>query len=380
MKIKKITALILTVVLALALCACGGNAPAEPSEPADPAQTPAQETEKTGDTYKLVFTTHLPETGIDGASLKAYLDDVVAACDGQLEIEYYFAGSMTKNAETLQAVSSGLADIAFVPEGFFAAELYPTNVATIPFTTTSEWVAGKAMNAMFENSDAFKKMTEDNNVVYIGSFVPSEVVLVSAEKPIETMDALKGLKVRAGGATAGYMNELGSSAVAIDASEIYENLNNGTVEAATAIPVTLACSYKLYEIADYFIFTGMGTYTTSSIYMNQDSWDALPENIQQAFKDCYNNKWIDEYSSDEWMGGSLKQAVADIEGAGKSVICFSEEEQAKCAEALASAKQTFIDGCAQYGYDGQEILDTYAAYVAEFEPQDIAYSVYDSID
>ena len=79
-KFKKLTVLLLAITMVFALTACGGGS-------SDGGDAEEQET------YTLVFSTHLPETGVDGASLKAYLEDVEAACDGRLEIEMNFAGS-----------------------------------------------------------------------------------------------------------------------------------------------------------------------------------------------------------------------------------------------------------------------------------------------
>ena len=59
---------------------------------------------------------------------------------------------MTKSGETLEAVSGGLADIAFVPEGFYESQFYPLFVAMLPYSTTSEWVANKALKEMFDTS------------------------------------------------------------------------------------------------------------------------------------------------------------------------------------------------------------------------------------
>ena len=41
-------------------------------------------------------------------------------------------------------------------------------------------------------------------------------------------------------------------------------------------------------------------------------------------------------------------------------------------------KQKFADelGWIEYGYNGQEILDTYRALVAKYAPDDIAYQLY----
>lgn len=380
---KKIGKRIVTVLLALTLaaiaCGCSGTAPTENSPSAHRSQEPAgTNTAAPGEQpapMTLTFATHLPETAIDGASLKYFFEEVSKETGGLLTFDYYFAGSLVNATDSLTSVTNGLVDIAFVPEGFFETQFYPTFVATIPYTTTSEWVTNKAMYEMFQTYEPFQKMCQDQNVVNLGVVAPSELSMCSNLK-IESLNDLSGLKIRAMGAVNADMSRLGATPVALGANEIYEALERKTVDAATGIPVTLAVSYKLQEISDYFIFTGYGMYTTSSIYMNKDVYDKLPDAYQQAFQTVYD-RFVDEYSSEEWMGGTLKESVQAIKDAGGEVIVLPKEERDRWAEKLSVNAQEFVDTANSYGYDGQEILDTYRALVEKYTPDDIAYQIYE---
>ncbi len=370
---KRGFALLLALTMAVGMSGCGGGGQtAQSQSPVEGSNSPKEEKVEP---MTLTFATHLPETGVDGASLKYFFEEVSKETGGQLTFDYHFAGSLVKATDSLTAVSDGLVDIAFVPEGFFETQFYPTFVATIPYTTTSEWVTNKALYEMFRTYEPFQKMCDGQNVVNLGVVAPSELSMCSNLK-ISSLEDLKGLKIRAMGAVNADMARLGATPVAMDASEIYEALERKTVDAATGIPITLAVSFKLQEISDYFIFTGYGMYTTSSIYMNKKVYEKLPEAYKQAFQTVYD-RFVDEYSSEEWMGGALKDSVQAIKDAGGEVVVLSKEEQAKWAEKLADNAQTFMDTANSYGYNGQEILDTYQALVEKYTPDDIAYQIYD---
>lgn len=169
-KLSKVFAVVMALCMALLCVACG-----------DKSNNPGQTNEDNGKTYNLVFTTHLPETGVDGASLKYFLEQVTKETKGRVTFETYFGGSMTKSGETLEAVSGGLADIAFVPEGFYESQFYPLFVAMLPYSTTSEWVANKALKEMFDTYEPFTEMCKKQGVVNLGPVVPSEVVIVSTD-------------------------------------------------------------------------------------------------------------------------------------------------------------------------------------------------------
>ncbi len=377
---KQISALFLALALAAMLAACG-NQPAStgsspnPQPSGQPEPTASASTGEQPDPMTLTFATHLPETGVDGASLKYFFEEVSKETGGLLTFDYYFAGSLVNATDSLTSVSSGLVDIAFVPEGFFETQFYPTFVATIPYTTTSEWVTNKALYEMFQTYAPFQEMCDAQNVVNLGVVAPSELSMCSNLK-IESLGDLAGLKIRAMGAVNADMTKLGATPVALGANEIYEALERKTVDAATGIPITLAVSYKLQEISDYFIFTGYGMYTTSSIYMNKDVYNKLPDAYKQAFQTVYD-RFVDEYSSEDWMGGALKESIQAIEDAGGEVIVLSQEERDQWAEKLSVDAQEFVDTANSYGYNGQEILDTYRDLVAKYAPDDIAYQIYE---
>lgn len=162
----------------------------------------------------LTFATHLPETGVDGASLKYFFEEVSKETGGLLTFEYYFAGSLVSATDSLTSVSEGLTDIAFVPEGFFETQFYPTFVATIPYTTTSEWVTNKALYEMFQTYAPFREMCAAQNVVNLGVVAPSELAMCSNLK-IESLNDLTGLKIRAMGAVNADMTKLGATPVAM---------------------------------------------------------------------------------------------------------------------------------------------------------------------
>lgn len=114
----------------------------------------------------------------------------------------------------------------------------------LPYSTTSEWVANKALKEMFDTYEPFTEMCKKQGVVNLGPVVPSEVVIVSTDKAINGLDDMQGLKIRAMGAVNSEMTMLGATPVALDASEIYEALERDTVAAATGIPVTLGCQLQ----------------------------------------------------------------------------------------------------------------------------------------
>ena len=368
---KRLFAMILAAAMAVAtLTGCGGSGGGTQGGGSAASSGGADD----GKTYTLSFATHLTETSVDGASLKYYLEQVTEATGGRQQFDMSFGGALVSATDSLTAVSSGLVDLAFVPEGFFETQMYPTFVATLPYMTTSEWVANKALTEMFNTYEPFQKMCDDANVHNVGVVCPSEVVIIS-NKEIKGIDDMKGLKIRAMGAVNEEMKTLGAAPVTMAASEVYEALERKTVDAATGLPITLSTNFKLQEVSKHFIFSGIGTYTTSSMYMNKDVWESLPADLQEAFATVYDS-FVDVYSGDQFMATALQDSVQAVKDAGGSVDVLSEEQRQVWKDTLSGMYDNFVKSADSYGYNGQEILDKYQALVEKYQPDDISYQLY----
>ena len=109
---KRSLALFLLLTLLAALGGCGGQTSGESGTPAPQTGAPAAESGAPSgeqpDPMTLTFATHLPETGVDGASLKYFFEEVSKETGGLLTFEYYFAGSLVSATDSLTSVSEGL--------------------------------------------------------------------------------------------------------------------------------------------------------------------------------------------------------------------------------------------------------------------------------
>ena len=100
-------------------------------------------------------------------------------------------------------------------------------------------------------------------------------------KEIETVDDLKGLKMRIPGLGGDVLAKVGASPVSLPGSQIYENLVSGAIDATEWVGPWNDYFLKFYEAAKYYYYPGMhepGGFT--SMGMNKSWWSGLSKTEQ----------------------------------------------------------------------------------------------------
>lgn len=201
----------------------------------------------------------------------------------------HFPLSLLSFTETVGGVRDGIADIGYVMMPYFPAEFSETNLASdltmLATSGTPSDVPGLAMaGALAEyvmiHCEACQAEFATQSQVYLagGATTPYGT---QCDRPVSTVEDMKGLKIRTGAANFGrYAEELGAVKVSISGGEIYEGIASNAIDCAmVAIPELT--SLQLIEVmkavtvgAPGGVFAGTG-----SANINSDVWSELsPEN------------------------------------------------------------------------------------------------------
>ncbi len=100
-------------------------------------------------------------------------------------------------------------------------------------------------------------------------------------KEIDSVDDLKGLKMRIPGLGGDVLAKVGASPVSLPGGQIYENLVSGAIDATEWVGPYNDYFMKFYEAAKYYYYPGMhepGGFL--SFGMNKSWWSNLPRNEQ----------------------------------------------------------------------------------------------------
>lgn len=321
--------------------------------------TPADD----GKVYRLSVTFHDSPEAEKTKYVQGWADALNEASGGRLEVTVYAGGTLAASTEALDAVKNGTVDIGVCFSGFFPGQFPLSDVITMPLAGMDDAV--QATNVLWDLWETYPEMQAEYEnykviMLYAG---PNNIICTS--KPVNVLSDMAGLKLRAAAGTATDMStNWGATPMTISSSEIYQSMEKSVID-GYIIDWTGVSSWSLFEVTNYFVELPFFTQAWA-VLMNQDSYNALPEDLQAL---------IDEYSSRDWSLGFAENQENEAAGArdtaqneyGSTVIVPDADEIATFQPAADAYIQQWIDKISADGFDGQGFYDKALELAAQYE-------------
>ncbi|PIB23533.1 ABC transporter substrate-binding protein [Amylibacter kogurei] len=204
--------------------------------------------------------------------------------DGEIQTTYYAAGERVGAFDSFDEVASGNA------QGYIGAEYYWKGkhpgfapFTAIPFgltyTEMDAWMRYAGGQELWDELGAefgVKGLAMGNTGVQMGGWF---------NKEINSLDDMKGLKMRMPGLGGDVLAKIGASPVSLPGGQIYENLVSGAIDATEWVGPFNDYFMKFYEAAKYYYFPGMHEPGAQlAVGFNKAFWDGLSKNHQEIIK------------------------------------------------------------------------------------------------
>jgi TRAP-type mannitol/chloroaromatic compound transport system substrate-binding protein len=228
-----------------------------------------------------------PGLGIPAQRLAARIEELT---DGEIKVSYFAAGERVGAFDSFDEVASGNA------QGYIGADYYWTGkhagwapFTAVPFGLTSTeidaWIkygGGQELWDELAGSFGLKNFACGNTGVQMGGWF---------NKEIESVDDLKGLKMRIPGLGGDVLTKLGASTVSLPGGQIYENLVSGAIDATEWVGPYNDYFMKFYEAAKYYYYPGMHEPGAQlALGMNASWWGSLSKNHQAIIQAACNEE------------------------------------------------------------------------------------------
>ena len=143
-------------------------------------------------------------------------------------------------------------------------------------------------------------------------------------KEIKTLDDLKGLKMRFFGLGANVMQKLGVSTQLLQAGEIFQALQLGTIDATEFSMPVMDLSLGFHQVAKFYYFPGWHQQATvGDLIINKAKWDSLSPTPEGGRRGGLRP---DRRCSGMSLGESLQpKALAEIETKGVKLMTWGPE-------------------------------------------------------
>ncbi len=115
-------------------------------------------------------------------------------------------------------------------------------------------------------------------------------------KRINSLDDMKGLRMRLPGLAGDVMQDLGVETVNIPAGELYAALEAGKIDAVEWVGPSMDVDMRFSEIASFYYTGWHEPGTELQFLVNQDAYNALPEDLQYVLKTAMRLAAYDAYT------------------------------------------------------------------------------------
>lgn len=219
-----------------------------------------------------------------GVASQRIADSITAATDGRISVKVFGAGELVPAFEAFDAVASGAADMYHAAEYYWQGKSKAFNFfAGVPFgMTTSEhnaWVYHRGGQELWDEVSAsfgIKAFMAGNSSAQAGGWF---------NKEINSIEDLKGLKMRIPGFGGNVIEEVGGVAVSLPGGEIFAALQSGAVDAAEMAGPWIDLGFGFYKAADYFYNPGFQEPTSAeSLGINLELWGNMAKADQEVIK------------------------------------------------------------------------------------------------
>jgi TRAP-type C4-dicarboxylate transport system substrate-binding protein len=257
----------------------------------------------------------------------------------------------------------GVADIVWTLPGNTPGRFPSVEAMELPFIAGKRGVTNSRAMAELAPTHFIKEFSE----VHTLCLWAHDHGLIHSNKPVRTLDDMKGLKLRFPTRQAGEaLRALGATAIGMPVPQVPEALAQGVIDGAV-VPWEVVPSLRLHELVrNHTEFPGSPTLYTATfiLAMNKPKYEGLPADLKKVIND--NSGMVAAFMAGA-MWDERGAAVAEMVKARprNTIIQLSEEEVGKWRTATKPVEEAWIKAMKDRNIDGQKLVDDVRAAVAK---------------
>lgn len=356
---KKLMSLVLALVLALSVTACGGD-----SGGSTPDDGGSGEASTGKETINLVIGAGHTAGSMEYIdSLDNFFKPEVAkrvSENTNYEIQWTDAyGTVVGISETVTGTQDGLVDLCVITTSPVSGQLpYHQYSIYLPFCTGDNTLLQKVSDQLYEEfyDELVGSFETQYNQKLLAKMVLDSYEIFSSE-PIETFADLNGKKIGGSGRNLLWLENTGAVAVQSNMTDGYTSLQTGLISGQFAAP-HWAVKANYQDICKYATDIGLDSTMGELLTVNLDTWNSLPAEVQDIILEV--SEELEDYHL-EYTNECRAKAYEAFEAAGGTIVTMSEEEKAAWLAALPNIPDT----APELGSTGLKILERYVELLKE---------------
>jgi TRAP-type mannitol/chloroaromatic compound transport system substrate-binding protein len=211
-------------------------------------------------------------TGLLGPTQTKLVEMLRTVSGGSIDVKGFEPGALVPANQYLDAVGNGSLDMAWTVSGFWTGkDIAFAMYASVPFGPgVGEYLAWMKQGG---GEKLMKELHAKYNVEVLTCGVISPEASGWFRKEIKTLDDLKGLKMRFFGLGANVMQKLGVSTQLLQAGEIFQALQLGTIDATEFSMPVMDLTLGFHQVAKFYYFPGWHQQATiNELIISKQKW------------------------------------------------------------------------------------------------------------
>ncbi|MGA1191358.1 MAG: TRAP transporter substrate-binding protein [Bdellovibrionota bacterium] len=227
-----------------------------------------------------------------GSGMERFVQTVKDLTGGGLNIRLYGAGELVPALETFDAVRSAKIEMGHSAAYYWQGKIPASTFFTaIPFNTGAlemlSWLQCGGGQQLYDEA------MEPHGVIAFPCGATPAQMAGWFNRRIESVEDLKGLKIRIAGFANKVYKKAGASPVLVPGGEIFTSLSTGVIDAAEWVGPYHDSILGLDKAAQYYYGPGWQEQgPLLELMINQRAWQALPQNYQRAIQVAANDTTI----------------------------------------------------------------------------------------
>jgi len=252
-------------------------------------------------TYQWTMVTtwpkNFPGLGLAPENFSKYIEEMTC---GRMKIKVYGAGEFVPAMGVFDAVSQGNVQLGHGASYYWTGKVKSSQFFTaVPFGLTAQ-----EMNGWLHYGgglELWQEAYEPFNLIPLAGGNTGVQMAGWFKKEINSLDDLKGLKMRIPGLAGEIFTRAGAETVTLPGNEIFLSLQQGVVDAAEWVGPYNDLTFGFHQVADYYYYPGWHEPgSTLEIIINKDAYNSLPEDLKAIIKyaaRASNQEMLDEYTA-----------------------------------------------------------------------------------
>jgi len=303
------------------------------------------------------FGSKLTQLGTLGVSLS---EKVERSTGGNIRLKFFEPGALVPPLEMFDAISAGSLDAAWSTPGYWVGKDETFAMfSAVPFGPR----AGEYLGWMYYGGgkELMDELYAEFNIKSITCGVIAPEASGWFRKEINSVEDMKGLKMRFFGLGAKVMEKMGVSTQLLAGGDIFPALERGSIDATEFSMPAIDLNLGFYQVAKHYYFPGWHQQATLfELMMNKDKYDALSETQKAQLEMACGDNVREGLAEGEAIQGA---ALAELQSKGVTIHRWPPE----VLDTLNNAWTEVANELAAENPNFKKVWESYSAFREQYK-------------